>query len=84
MTNLEYILLNASENDIANIFSCAFFNSLAKDRTDFAEKIATVITGFMVSRNDYYMAKETRLINVFLSLQYNENDWKKWAMESES
>ena len=86
MTNLEYITSRCSENDIANILACAFgIVTEVKHRTGFSEEIACVITGFLVSRdNDYFDEYETRLVNVFLSLQYNEKDWNNWAIASKS
>ena len=72
MTNLEYILLNASDNDFANILQMAFGYRNAKDHTELSSRIQNAILNYAQQRSDWHYESKTRLINVWLSLQYNQ------------
>jgi len=81
MTNMEYILLNASDNDFANILQIAFGYRNAQDHTELSSRIQNAILNYEMSRGDYWsdtiQLKQTRLINVWLSLQYNQEEWDR-------
>lgn len=81
MTNMEYILLNASDNDFANILQMAFGFGNEKDHTELSNRIQNAILNYKTSRRDYWsnttQIKGTRLVNVWLSLQYNQEEWDR-------
>lgn len=77
MTNLEYILLHASDNDMANILQMAFGYRNSRMHTELSDRIQNAILNYCMDRRDYNYACKTRTINVWLSLQYNADEWDR-------
>lgn len=83
MTNLQYILSKATDNDIAVLFSqIAGYNFFNFDE-GFADELYFVLHNYLnkcgVNRMNSKSNNPVRHINRFLSLQYNEKEWKYLA-----
>lgn len=81
MTNLEYIRLHATDNDIAFMFSqIAGFNFINFDE-GFTDEIYNVLNNYIheATMNKTILGKHdcVRAINRFLSLKYDEKEWKR-------
>ena len=83
MTNLEYIEKTATCNDMACIYAQVFGCKNERTLTPFCRRVNGAMTMFLLSHKDYGTKNfnETRHINIFLSLQYDENQWNFWVKE---
>lgn len=83
MTNLEYIEKNATCNDMACIYAQVFGCKNEKTLTPFCREVNAAMAMFLLSHKDYGTKdfNETRHVNIFLSLQYDKNQWNFWFKE---
>ena len=87
MTNFEFIMLKASDGDIAQWLNFCFCESVYlfgdEQYTDFNKQLMKVIWGCKESipdfnvRNGYYYYNK-RFINIFMSLKYDKDKWDEW------
>lgn len=83
MTNLQYILSKATDNDIAVLFSqIAGYNFFNFDE-GFADELYFVLHNYLcecgVNKKNDLENSPVRAINRFLSLRYDEKEWKRLA-----
>ena len=83
MTNLQYILSKATDNDIAVLFSQIAGYHFFDSGDDFVDELYFVLHNYLykcgVNRMNHKSNNPVRHINRFLSLQYNEKEWKYLA-----
>lgn len=83
MTNLQYILSKSTDNDIALLFSQIAGYNFFNFYEGFADELYFVLHNYLhecgVNKMNDKVNNPVRHINRFLSLQYNEKEWKRLA-----